>query len=102
MLGASAVTLLMAASESACYVHAFAGENYRAPMTTYTGPTHERFFMKDAKSLIVGPGARLVGYAGTQDAKQVLELPSDATIPDLAKIDFHSRVASFQVVCKGR
>ena len=83
---------------SGCYVHAFAGEEYRPPMTTYTGPTHEPVFMPEASSLAVGPRAWLLGYGGRYRNER-LDLPPRTRVPDLAAIGFDRRVDSFKVVC---
>ena len=84
---------------SGCFVHAFAREQFGPPVTTYTGPRHERLFMRDASSVIVGPGARLLGYAGNRYRKESLDLPPDSRVPDLGAIGFDRRVDSFKVVC---
>lgn len=84
---------------SGCWVHAFAGERFTPPVTTYTGPTHEPFFMKEAASLIVGPDARLEGFAGGGYRKETLDLGPGTLVQDLRAIDFDRRVDSFKVVC---
>ena len=82
-----------------CFVDAFAGEQFHPPITTYTGPRHEQLFMRHAGSVIVGPHARLLGYAGDGYRKETLDVPPRAHIPDLAEIGFDRRVDSFKVVC---
>jgi hypothetical protein len=82
-----------------CFVNAFAGEQFHPPMTTYTGPRHERLFMRHAGSLIVGPHARLLGYAGNRYRKETLDVPPGAHVADLAGTGFDRRVDSFKVVC---
>ena len=89
-----------AASDPAgCWVHAFQRTQYRPPVTTYTGPSHEPLFLKHARSLIVGPKARLLGYAEQRYDERTLELGPGARLPDLQAIAFHRRVDSFQVAC---
>lgn len=78
---------------------AFAQAQYGPPMTTYTGPTHEPMLMPQASSLIVGPGARLRGYAGNRYRKETLDFAPGASVPDLATIGFDRQVDSFKVVC---
>lgn len=104
--GAAALLLLLsanvpAAGDDGCWVHAFGREQFRPPVTTYTGPSQQRVFIKQARSLIVGPGARLVGYRrGEYQAQaQTLEIGPGERIAELASIDFHRRVQSFEVVC---
>lgn len=76
-----------------CWVHAFAGEEpYRPPLTSYTGPTHERFFLKDARSLMVGPGARLETPG--------LVLGAGARVPSVAALEPRLRGQPFQLVCE--
>ena len=82
-----------------CWVHAFARTEYRPPVTTYTGPTHERFFLEGAGSLRVGPGARLEGYGGPGYKEKTLVLAPNVDIPDLAAAGFHRRVDAFQIAC---
>ncbi len=80
-------------SAQGCWVHAFAGEDpYRAPATSYTGPTHEHFFLKDATSLMVGPGARL--------ETPRLVLGPGARVPDLAALGADVRGEPFQLLCE--
>ena len=68
-------------------------------MTTYTGPSHEPQFMKEARSIIVGPRARVVAYSAVRYEKQALELDAGTRIANLNAIDFHRRVGAFQVLC---
>lgn len=84
---------------SGCFVHAFAREQFRPPVTTYTGPRHEPLFMEGTSSLIVGPGARLLGFARERYRKQSLDLGPDARVPDIAALGFDRRVDSFKVAC---
>jgi hypothetical protein len=87
-----------ASPTNGCWVHAFAQVNYRAPMTTYIGPRHERAFF-DAGSLIVGPNARVEGFDGNGYRKETLDLGPGVRVPDLSAINFQRRVDSFQVLC---
>ena len=80
-------------------MHAFANAQFRPPVTTYTGPTHEPVFMKEARSLIVGSGARLEGFANARYRKQTLDLPPGARVPDLEALEFDRRVDAFKVIC---
>ena len=82
-----------------CWVDAYAEPQYRGTMTSYTGPTHERVFMKGAASLVVGPGARLEGYDDHGFSKESLLLRQGARVPDLRRLAFHRRVESFRLVC---
>lgn len=86
-------------STNNCYVHAFAREQFRSPVTTYTGPTQEPAFWQQARSLMVGPQAHLIGYADRGYKEQTLALPPGMHVADLAAIDFHARVRSFKVIC---
>lgn len=88
-----------AQASSGCFVHAFSREQFRPPVTTYTGPRHEPLFMRDAGSIIVGPGARLLGYAANRYRNESLDVPPDAHVPDLGALGFDRRVDSFKVVC---
>lgn len=73
-------------------MHAFAGDQpYRPPATTYTGPTHERHFMQGARSLIVGPAARLEA----PDER----LAPGTRVPELTALDSFRRGEPFQLVC---
>jgi hypothetical protein len=91
--------LAAAEATSGCFVHAFAREQFRPPVTTYTGPRHEPVFMRDASSIIVGPGARLLGYSAHGYRNESLDVPPDAHVPDLGVLGFDRRVDSFKVVC---
>lgn len=101
----AALLLVAALSEpgdvGGCFVHAFARTQFRPPATTYTGPRHEPIFLRDAGSLVVGPGARLEGYAGDGYRKRALDLPPGARVADLPALGFDQRVDSFRVVCTG-
>ena len=88
-----------APNPTGCFVHAFAREQFRPPMTTYTGPRHEPVFMKDASSVIVGPNARLVGYAGGRYRKESIDIGPDTHVPDLAELGFDRRVDAFKLLC---
>ena len=84
-----------------CWVSAYAQTGYRGAMTTYTGPTYEASFMKDAASLAVGPGARFEGF-GTRDYEdETLVLGPGTRVPDLRRLDFQRRVSSFKLDCVG-
>lgn len=77
-----------------CWVHAFAGEEpYRPPLTTYTGPTYEPVFMRNARSLMVGPGARL-------ETRRVVLGPG-ARVGDLAALGLDPGGEPFQLRCEG-
>ena len=58
--------------------------------------------MCEASSVIVGPGARLLGYAANRYRNESLDVPPDARVPDLGAIGFDRRVDSFKVVCGDR
>lgn len=94
-----AVLAAGAAADDGCWVHAFERTQFRPPVTTYTGPSHEPLFIKQAESLIVGPRARLVGYAAGRYAEQTVALGAGTRLPDLAAIGFHKRMDSFQLLC---
>jgi sporulation protein YlmC with PRC-barrel domain len=92
----------LAAVEAGCWVNAFGRTQFRPPMTTFTGPTHERISLAGMESLVVGPGARLVGYAGPRFERRTVELAPEARVPDLDAAGFERRTDAFQVVCEGR
>jgi sporulation protein YlmC with PRC-barrel domain len=91
----------LGAVNAGCWVNAFARKQYRPPMTTFTGPTHERISLAEAESLVVGPGARLVGYAGPGFERRTVVLSPEARVPDLDAAGFERRTDAFQVVCEG-
>ena len=82
-----------------CWVEAYDEPQYRGRMTSYTGPTHERLFMKGARSLVVGPGARLEGYDDRGFRDESLVLGDGARVPDVRVLAFNRRVESFRLVC---
>lgn len=82
-----------------CYVHAFGHEPFRAPVMTYTGPTQEDAFWKEARSLKIGPHAYLIGYADDRYTEESLALAPGTIVADLDAIDFHAKVRSFKIIC---
>lgn len=100
-----------------CWASFFGSTDFRAPAVQFTGRTYiESFepqavaepelqqaggapFLKRARSLALGPHARLVGYTGEWFDKPSLELEPGRRIGDLSAIDFHARVQSFKVLC---
>ena len=73
-----------APNATGCWVHAFA---------------REPVFMNGASSVIVGPNARLVAYAGGRYRKESLDVGPDTRVRDLAAFGFDGRVDAFKVVC---
>ncbi len=82
-----------------CWVNAYGRTQYRPPVTTYTGPSHEPRLIRGAKSLVVGAEARLRGYPGEGEGVPSLVLPGGTRIPDLDEIDFHRKVRFFDILC---
>jgi hypothetical protein len=51
-------------------------------------------------SLVVGPHARLVGYAAPLFREPRLQIPPGAQVPDVSAIGFYDRVESLTLACE--
>ena len=127
LLGASARAQVTAEPENVfpppqgdegCWVALFAGENFKPPSARLTGRTFiESFesgvtvrepdlehvggqsFMNEVRSLVVGPHARLVGYAEPRFRKESVTFESGRHVADLSRFRFQERVRSVKVFC---
>jgi hypothetical protein len=88
-------------SGDACYANAYSQPGFEGTETTYTGPTYERVFMQHARSLAVGDGARLEGFADPAFAHETLYLAPGARVSDLRRLGLHARVSAIKLECVG-
>lgn len=56
----------------------------------------------EVRSVVVGPHARLVGYAAPLFQRRDLELAPGARLPDVTQVAFYERVQSFRLECEAR
>jgi hypothetical protein len=105
-----------------CWVSFFENRDFRPPAVQLTGRTFvESFepnaqavvepplqkaggaeFLQRVQSIVVGPHARLVGFAEAQySGGRTLELGPGRRVPDVSRLDFHQRVDSLKVFCHG-
>ena len=63
------------------------------------GQLNEEEFFRRARSLAVGPEARLIAYAEPGFRKEVFSLEPGREVKDLLALGFPKRVASLKVLC---
>lgn len=104
--------------QEGCWVLFFAGREFEPPAARLKGPAFiERFedgpvvipelervggpvFLRSVQSVIIGPRARLVGFAKTRFTERALVLEPGQQVADLIDIGFHERVESLQLECE--
>ena len=104
--------------EQGCWVSIFDAKNFRGDAARLTGPTFvEKFetagkivepdlrnvggqdFFRRIDSMIVGPNARVIAYAGQWfSAAEITFLPN-ARVADLDVLNFSDRIESLKVQC---
>ena len=99
-----------------CWVRFFNGPNFERPLgnlagamyiNSITGPgligqMNEEEFFRRARSLIVGPEAKLLAYAEPGFRKEIISLDPNREVRDLHAIGFPKKVASLKIVCEYR
>jgi hypothetical protein len=97
-----------------CWVRFFEDANFERPLgrigrSTYInslaapgliGEMQIPEFFQRASSLVVGPEARLIGYAEPGFRKEVLNFEARREVPDLQAVGFPERVASLKIDCE--
>jgi hypothetical protein len=105
---------LPAAAAEGCWVRFFEEENFARPLQRLAGALYinsiagpgligrmnEEDFFRRARSLVVGPEARLFAYAERGFGKELFTLQPGAKVKDLREIGFPARVASLKVLCQ--
>lgn len=104
--------------EQGCWVSIFDDKNFRGDAARLAGPTYIEKFKTDSRvvepdlrsvggqdffrridSVIVGPNARMIAYAGQWfSAAEITFLPN-ARVPDLDVLNFSNRIESVKVQC---
>lgn len=82
-----------------CYVHVFTQEMFRSPAVTYAGPMLKPIELSHARSMIVGPGARLIAFSG-RDRLEALDLLPGKRIPDTTRLGLRNELNSYQIDCR--
>jgi hypothetical protein len=104
--------------DQGCWVSIFDGKNFRGESARIAGPDYiERFvtkpgtvepdlrnvggqdFFRRIDSLIVGPHARLIAYAGQWFSGAEITFLPNARVPDLDVLNFSNRIESVKVRC---
>lgn len=104
--------------DEGCWVSFFAGTNFGLPAAQLrgrsdveafeSGPVLEpdlkhvggQKFIAEARSIVVGPNARLIGYERPRFRDQALTIGPGRQVVDVAALDFHERVRSLEVRCE--
>jgi hypothetical protein len=104
-------------AEKGCWARFYAQADFAGPMRQLEGPafvesigatpvlvagieqTAPQPLFWQVRSLVVGPHARIVGYAETLFRAPSMELPPGMRIADAAAIGFYDRVQSFSMQC---
>lgn len=66
------------------------------------GNMNEEEFFRRARSLVVGPEARLIAYAEPGFRKEVFSLEPQREVKDLRELGFPKGVASLKILCEYR
>ncbi|HEX6318111.1 MAG TPA: hypothetical protein VFZ84_04490 [Burkholderiales bacterium] len=77
----------------ALYINSIAGPGL-------IGTLNEEQFFRQARSVVVGPEARLVAYAEPGFRKEVFSLEPQREVQDLRELGFPGRVASLKILCE--
>jgi hypothetical protein len=85
-----------------CWVNVYGRAGFRPPVTTYTGPTGERVFAGAARSIVVGPNARVFTFAPGGDPGNDGVLPPGSRVPYYASTDSYGELHRFRMECVSR
>lgn len=83
--------------EGPAFVEALDSTTVVVPQIQSTSPQP---LFSEVASVVVGPHARLVGYAAPLFRLQDLELAPGAALPDVSQVAFYERVRSFTLECE--
>ena len=105
-------------AEKGCWARFYADAGFGVPMREVEGPmqvealgasavvlpdsasagVRPRF--TEVRSLVLGPHARIVGYAQPLFREPSVMIDRGTSVADLATLDFHKRVTSFEMLCE--
>ena len=99
-----------------CWVRFFNEPNFERPLGNLAGPMYinsiagpgligemnEEEFFRRARSVTVGPEAKLLAYAEPGFRNEIISLEPNREVKDLHAIGFPKKVASLKIVCGNR
>jgi hypothetical protein len=103
-------------AEEGCWVHFFADPDFAQPMDRLNGALYvnsvappgfigrysEKEYLRRARSVVVGPEARLLAYAEPGFEAEIFAFGPGHKERDLTGLEFARRVASLKVLCQMR